>query len=67
VVRAGKRVSGPASLTAIRARAQAQLASLDGSVRRLVHPHEYPVGLTPELHKQRAQLVAKARAVKEEI
>jgi nicotinate phosphoribosyltransferase len=67
VLRGGKRVAPAVALGAIRQRAQSQLRALDVSVQRLVHPHEYPVGLTPELHAQRAQLVAKARSLRKEI
>ena len=66
VVRAGKVVGPRPALSAIRERAKAQLTALDPTVRRLVHPHEYPVGLTPELYQQRAQLVQRMRATRPE-
>jgi nicotinate phosphoribosyltransferase len=50
------------SLVDIRQRAQTQLASLDPSVRRLMKPHTYPVGLTEELYQERLRLIERARA-----
>ncbi|HEX6242358.1 MAG TPA: nicotinate phosphoribosyltransferase [Polyangiales bacterium] len=67
VVKKGKRVGGGHTLEAIRERARTQLAGLDPSVRRLLNPHEYPVGLSPELYRQRVQLVRKARGLNEEV
>jgi nicotinate phosphoribosyltransferase len=51
-------------LTEIRARAAAQLAALDPSVRRLLNPHTSPVGLTSELYEARLQLIERARAAR---
>jgi nicotinate phosphoribosyltransferase len=61
VVKSGKVVCERPALSVIRERARAQLRELDPTVRRLVHPHEYPVGLTVELYEQRAKLLALAR------
>ncbi|MET0287215.1 MAG: nicotinate phosphoribosyltransferase [Polyangiales bacterium] len=60
-VRAGKVVAARPSLPEIQARAKAQLAALSPSVRRLVHAHEYPVGLTRELFNERVRLVEALR------
>ncbi|HEY6881932.1 MAG TPA: nicotinate phosphoribosyltransferase [Polyangiales bacterium] len=65
VVRAGKVVAERPSLPAIQARARAQLATLSPSVRRLLHPHEYPVGLTRELFAERLQMVERMRQQRE--
>jgi nicotinate phosphoribosyltransferase len=62
VVRAGKVVGERPGLPAIRARAAAQLAALDPSVRRLLNPHTYPVGLSAELYDARLRLVELARS-----
>jgi nicotinate phosphoribosyltransferase len=62
VVRAGRAVGERPALAAIRQRAQTQLASLDLSVRRLMKPHTYPVGLTEELYQERLRLIERARA-----
>jgi nicotinate phosphoribosyltransferase len=64
VVREGRAAFERPSLAAIRQRAQAELAGLDPSVRRLMKPHSYPVGLTEELYRERLRLVEKARAGK---
>jgi nicotinate phosphoribosyltransferase len=60
-VRGGRPVAARPSLPDIQARARAQLASLSPSVRRLVHAHEYPVGLTRELFAERVRLVEQLR------
>jgi nicotinate phosphoribosyltransferase len=62
VVRDGRAVGGRPSLAEIRQRAQRQLAALDPSVRRLMKPHSYPVGLTEDLYQQRLRLIALGRA-----
>jgi nicotinate phosphoribosyltransferase len=61
-VRAGRGVGERPSLDAIRQRAQAQLAALDPSVRRLMKPHTYPVGLSEGLYRERMRLIEAARA-----
>jgi nicotinate phosphoribosyltransferase len=62
VVRAGRGVAARPSLADIRQRAQEQLAALDPSVRRLMKPHSYPVGLTEDLYQQRSRLIELGRA-----
>jgi nicotinate phosphoribosyltransferase len=64
VVRAGRAVFDRPSLVAIRQRAEAQLGSLDPSVRRLMKPHTYPVGLTEDLYQERLRLIERARAAR---
>lgn len=61
-VRAGRGVGERPSLAAIRERAQAQLSALDPSVRRLLNPHTYPVGLSESLYRERMRLIEVARA-----
>jgi nicotinate phosphoribosyltransferase len=65
VVRGGKVVTARPTASAIRARAKAQLAALHPSVRRLVHAHEYPVGLTRELFAERLRLIEELRVHRE--
>jgi len=60
-VRSGQVVCARPTLATVRARALAQLGGLDATVRRFVHPHEYPVGLSQELHEQRTALIQQAR------
>lgn len=61
VVRAGQIVSERPSLSSIRDRSRSQLEALDPSIRRLVNPHAYPVGLTKDLFEQRIELIERAR------
>jgi nicotinate phosphoribosyltransferase len=61
VVRAGKRVDARPTLEQIRERVQSQVSRFDPAVRRLVHPHEYPVGLEQQLYAERLRLVQQAR------
>lgn len=63
VVRGGRVVAARPSLAAIRQRAQAQLAALDPTVRRLMKPHLYPVGVTEGLYRERIRLVEERRAL----
>jgi nicotinate phosphoribosyltransferase len=60
-VRGGRGVGERPSLGAIRERAQAQLGALDPSVRRLMNPHTYPVGLSEGLYRERMRLIDAAR------
>lgn len=50
-------------LVEIRARAQRQLAQLHAGSKRLLNPHEYPVGLEPGLFELKTKLIFKARPV----
>jgi nicotinate phosphoribosyltransferase len=62
VVRAGRRIGERPKLTDIRQRSLLQLDALDPTVRRLMKPHLYPVGLTLGLYQERLRLVELARA-----
>jgi nicotinate phosphoribosyltransferase len=64
VMRNGRRVGERPTLAAIRARVQSELKSLDPTVRRLMRPHSYPVGLTEELYDERLRLIERARAAR---
>jgi nicotinate phosphoribosyltransferase len=61
VMRGGRALGERPSLGAIRERARAQLAALDPSVRRLMKPHIYPVGLSEDLWWERMRLIEAAR------
>lgn len=63
VFRRGERVYDVPDATAARARAAAQMARLDASVKRLVAPYIYPVGIEKGLHDIRAALIARARRI----
>jgi nicotinate phosphoribosyltransferase len=63
VVRAGRIVHEAPPLDAVRARTADQLARLHSGITRFVNPHEYPVGLSAELHELKMRLVLEARGV----
>lgn len=62
VLRHGELVGEPPPLSVLRARVQEQLAALHPTLKRLVNPHEYPVGLEPSLYDLKTRLVLTARA-----
>src|SRR5690606_39761646 len=62
VVRGGQVVAGEESLDAIRSRAQSELAQLHPTIRRLLNPHEYPVGLDIGLHERRNEMILATRS-----
>jgi nicotinate phosphoribosyltransferase len=49
------------TLDVARSRAQRELGRLHPSVRRLLNPHEYPVGIDVGLHELRDQMIREAR------
>ncbi len=65
VFRGGKRVYDPPSLDEIRRRAQEQLAAFHPSIKRLVNPHQYPVGLEARLYERKMEMVRRTRGPKE--
>ena len=67
VLRGGARIAGPVPLDETRERVQRQLAGLDPTIRRLVNPHEYPVGLSHELFELRRSLIEQARQSEQEV
>ena len=60
-LRSGKLVAERESLETIRERASSQLDELHSSIRRFLHPHEYPVGLDISLHERRDAMIHAAR------
>lgn len=56
-IAAGKRVAHADDLATIRARVKSELDRLPIEHQRLVHPHIYRVGLSPELWEQRRSLM----------
>jgi nicotinate phosphoribosyltransferase len=62
VLRDGDRVAPAPSLDDIRARTRAQLDALHPTIRRLLNPHEYPVGLEERVHERRTDLALAARS-----
>ncbi len=61
VMRAGEPVYTPPSIEEARARLQQQLASLHSGIKRLVNPHQYPAGLSLELHELKTRLILEGR------
>ncbi len=61
VLREGRPVWTAPPLAEVRARAAAQLGQFHGGVKRLVHPHAFPVGLERSLYDLRTRLVLEAR------
>jgi len=61
IFRRGKLVYEQPPLASVRDRVQAQLASLHEGHKRFLNPHEYPVGLSPQLYDLRARLIREAR------
>lgn len=63
VFRGGALVYDVPAATAIRARAQEQLRQLHAGIKRLLNPHEYPVGLEAGLFDLKTELIFKNRPV----
>lgn len=65
IFRQGRAVYESPPLTEIRARTGRQLASFHSGIKRLVNPHQYPVGLELGLHELKTRLILEARGVAE--
>jgi len=61
VARSGKMVDSLPALEESRARTQRQLAHLHPGIKRFVNPHQYPVGLDPNLHERRMRMILEER------
>lgn len=61
----GRRVYDPPTLEQTQQRTKDQLSRLHPSIRRLLNPHEYPVGLERSLHDLKHQLMMRARGLSE--
>jgi nicotinate phosphoribosyltransferase len=61
IFRDGQLVYAEPTLLEIRARTQTQLAQLYSGIKRLLNPHEYPVGLEPGLSDLKNQLILQHR------
>ncbi|MBS7406057.1 MAG: nicotinate phosphoribosyltransferase [Coriobacteriales bacterium] len=63
LVRGGRVVEGQDSSDphAAKARCKAQLARLDGSIKRFYNPHRYPAGLEKGLHGKRDAMIRELR------
>ncbi len=61
VMRAGEPVYDPPPFERARERAERQLASLHPGIKRFVNPHQYPAGLSLELHDLKTRLILEGR------
>jgi nicotinate phosphoribosyltransferase len=64
VLRRGEIVGGAEDLTTIRKRASESIQKLHPTIRRLMNPHEYPVGLDIGLHELRNAMIHELRRTK---
>ena len=63
VFRRGVRVYDPPPLSEVRALREQHLALFQPGVKRLLHPHRYPVGLEQQLFDLKTRLILEARGV----
>ena len=61
VFREGQLVYDPPSLADVRATTKRELSRFHESMKRFLNPHEYPVGLEPQLFDLKTELMRKAR------
>jgi nicotinate phosphoribosyltransferase len=61
ILRGGRLVYDPPPLPAVRARAAEQVGRLHLGITRFVNPHQFPVGLSAELHELKTRLILEAR------
>ncbi len=66
-IRNGRPVAAPEDLETIRNRVMQSLGKLHPTIRRLMNPHEYPVGLDIGLHELRSAMIHQARQAKLEL
>jgi nicotinate phosphoribosyltransferase len=66
-IRGGRLVAPAEDLGTIRNRLQVGLEKLHPTIRRLMNPHEYPVGLDIGLHERRDDMIREARRTKMEM
>jgi nicotinate phosphoribosyltransferase len=63
IFRDGKQVYIPPGRQEIKSYVNCQLAKFHPTIRRLLNPHEYPVGLESGLQSLRTELILKSRAI----
>jgi nicotinate phosphoribosyltransferase len=63
VARAGRIVFSPPPPSTARHRARRQLERVHAGIKRFVNPHQYPVGLSADLHELKTRLVLEARGL----
>lgn len=66
VFRGGQRVMPVETLDDARRRRAEQLGRFHGGIKRFLNPHQYPVGLESALYKSRAELIRRARGLRDE-
>ncbi len=65
IFRGGRFVYDSPTIHEARDRSRSQLAGLHSGIKRLVNPHQYPVGLELRLHEIKTNLVLEARRASE--
>lgn len=63
IFRAGRRVYEPPTALQAREKARHELDRFHGGVKRLVNPHDYPVGLEESLYHLKRRLIREARGL----
>jgi nicotinate phosphoribosyltransferase len=63
VMRSGRVVHRPPPLGEVRERVARQIERLHPGIKRFVNPHQYPVGLSAELHELTTRLTLRARGL----
>jgi nicotinate phosphoribosyltransferase len=63
VMRGGRAIYAPPPAAEVRARVRHELGRLHAGIKRFVHPHQYPVGLSLGLHELKTRLVLAARGL----
>jgi nicotinate phosphoribosyltransferase len=64
MMRAGRPCHDHAPVAAARSRVRQQLERLHPGIKRFVNPHQYPVGLSLQLHELKTRLILEARGMK---
>jgi nicotinate phosphoribosyltransferase len=64
VMRGGRPCYEPPGVDEARSRLQSQLGQLHPGIKRFVHPHQYPVGLSLELSELKTRLILEARGMR---
>ncbi|HMO15914.1 MAG TPA: nicotinate phosphoribosyltransferase [Pirellulaceae bacterium] len=65
VMESGQRVANTMSLHQIQVNTKNQLENFHDGIKRLVHPHRYPVGLEQNLYEAKTRLILKQRGFSE--
>lgn len=67
IFRSGKLVYNQPDRLQVKSYVASQLQKIHPTIKRLLNPHEYPVGLELHLHKLRTDLIMKARGINQTV